>query len=426
MTAAGSTGTASSPGPAPAGPPAYRDGNVLRWLAAFIATMIGEGVYFLALAWAALETGGPAQVGLIMMVGALPRAVLMLGGGVLADRFGPRPVVIGSDAVRCAVILGVAAALHLSAPGLWLLLTVALVFGAVDALFMPAIGALTPRIAPASQLARIQGMRSLGMRLGNTAGPPVGGAAMALGGLEAAFAVAGLLFALSLPFLLSLRVSPLPAPHTGAQEAEPTAGSAWADLRAGLRYLGRHRLLRPLVLTGVLVELALAGPLNVGLVLLADERGWGAAGMAWVISAFGLGAAASALLLTARGRLPRAGALVLASIAVAAVALTAVGLLPSVPAAAAAAGTAGLAAGLCGGLALALTQTSADPRYLGRVMSVLALGNIGLAPLTFPMVGAAIGLWGTAPVYLAAGLLGLAAAAVGSASAELRRAELPG
>ncbi len=85
----------------------------------------------------------------------------MLGGGVLADRFGPRRVVIGSDAVRCAVILGTAAALLLTSPSLGLLITVALVFGTVDALFLPAVGALPPRIAGPAQLARLQGLRGL-------------------------------------------------------------------------------------------------------------------------------------------------------------------------------------------------------------------------------------------------------------------------
>ena len=122
--------------------PAHRDGNVLRWLAAFAASLIGDSVYFLALGFAAARVAPPGQVGLVMAAGAVPRAVLMLGGGVVADRFGPRRVVIGSDAVRCVMILSAAAALALAEPGLWLLIAVALLFGVVDALFMPAVGAL--------------------------------------------------------------------------------------------------------------------------------------------------------------------------------------------------------------------------------------------------------------------------------------------
>ncbi|WP_344527712.1 MFS transporter, partial [Streptomyces rectiviolaceus] len=139
--------------------PAHQDGNVLRWLGAYTASMVGDSVYFVALSWAATRSGSPAQTGLVLAVGSVPRAVLMLGGGVIADRFGPRRVVIGSDAVRCAVILAVAVLLLLATPGIWLLVLVALVFGAVDALFLPSVGALPPRITAPGQLGRVQGMR---------------------------------------------------------------------------------------------------------------------------------------------------------------------------------------------------------------------------------------------------------------------------
>ncbi|MER6985016.1 MFS transporter, partial [Streptomyces carpinensis] len=76
--------------------PAHRDTNVLRWLSAYTASMVGDNVYYLALSWAAVRAGSPAQAGAVMAVSALPRALLMLGGGVVADRLGPRRVVIGS------------------------------------------------------------------------------------------------------------------------------------------------------------------------------------------------------------------------------------------------------------------------------------------------------------------------------------------
>lgn len=151
--------------------PAHRDINVLRWLAAYTASVTGDVVYFLALSWSATRAAGPSQVGLVIAAGALPRAVLMLGGGVVADRFGPRRVAVASDAIRCIVILTAAAAVTLISPNLWLLIPVALVFGVVDAVFMPSVGALPPRITTLEQLARVQGMRGLSIRLSNAIGP---------------------------------------------------------------------------------------------------------------------------------------------------------------------------------------------------------------------------------------------------------------
>ncbi|MFH9721593.1 MFS transporter [Streptomyces sp. NPDC017254] len=414
--------TATAPVAAPAAParPAHRDPRVLRWLGAYTASTLGDSVYHLALSWAAVRGGTPAEAGLVMAVSAVPRALLMLGGGVVADRFGPRRVVIVSDTVRCLVVLAVAALVLVAPPTLWVLAGIALVFGIVDALFLPAVGALPPRIAPHDQLARVQGMRGLAYRSGAVLGAPLGGLAIALGGPGVAFAVAGALFAVSLPLLLALRLRPL----TG--EAASQNGTAFGDLVDGMRYLHGHRVLGPLMIVIALSDLGFVGPLNVGLALLSDQRGWGASGIGWVLAGFGVGAGGASLLLGVKGRVPRAGAVLGWTMTVGAVSIGALAFVPRLPLAVGVALAIGLFAGLSGALCGALVQTECDPAYLGRVSAVSSLMSLGLAPLSFPLTGAAIGLWGVGPVFTVsagvcalAGLYGLSARAV-------RRAELPG
>ncbi|MFF3952481.1 MFS transporter [Streptomyces sp. NPDC001890] len=401
--------------------PAHRDGNVLRWLGAYTASMIGDSVYYMALSWAAARSGSPSQTGLVLAVGSIPRAALMLGGGVLADRIGPRRVVIGSDAARCLVVLGLAGALLLTSPALWMLIAVALVFGVVDALFLPAVGALPPRITAAGELARVQGMRGLAGRTANVVGAPLGGVAVALGGPTLAFAAAGILFAVSLPLLLSLRISPLPG-----QEGAERSGTAWHDLADGLRHIRRHPLLGPLMLVVAVSELGFVGPLNLGMIMLARERDWGASGMGWVIAAFGVGAGASALLLAVRGRVPRAGLVMCLTVLLGAVAIGSLAYVPSVALAVAVACCVGLFAGLGGSLLGALVQTVTEPAYLGRVTSVSTLFTHAIAPLSYPVTGAAVAMWGTGPVFVASAAVCALGAVTGLAIAGLRRAELPG
>ncbi|MEV5381335.1 MFS transporter [Streptomyces sp. NPDC052721] len=549
----------------PATAQAHRDPNVLRWLGAYTSSMLGDSVYYLALSWAAVQAGSPAQAGLVMSASALPRAVLMLGGGVVADRFGPRRVVIGSDAVRCAAVLAVAAVLFLTSPGLWPLALLAMVFGTVDAVFMPAVGALPARLTEKGQLARVQGMRGLAIRLASVVGAPLGGLAVALGGAPAAFTLAGLLIALSLPLLISVRVRDLPdeetekteqtektepgdaggdgsgatamaptgphaaatvldaarpdmgaiargpagshatatgtdlagphaavtatdhlagpytatvtdlagahaaatdrvgshatatatatdpvgphaaatdpvGPHGGVTVSAPAASraraadpvgspvraTAWGDLKAGLRYIRRHRVLAPLMVAIALGDLGFVGPLNVGLTLLADRRGWGAAGMGWVLAGFGAGAGAASLLLTVRGRLPRAGLVAGYAIIAGCVAIGALAYVPGLVAAVVTAVLVGLLTGLSGAMCGALLQTQADPAYLGRVTSVSSLVSLGLTPLSMPFAAAAIGAWGLGPVFVASAVVCGLGGAVALAVPALRRAELPG
>ncbi|MFF7126983.1 MULTISPECIES: MFS transporter [unclassified Streptomyces] len=401
--------------------PAHRDPNVLRWLGAYTSSMLGDSIYYIALSWAAVQAGTPAQAGVVMSASALPRAVLMLGGGVLADRLGPRRVVIGSDAVRCAAVLAVAALLLLTSPGLWPLALLALVFGTVDAVFMPAVGALPARITGKDQLARVQGMRGLAIRFANVVGAPLGGLGVALGGAAAAFTLAGLLIAVSVPLLVCVRVRKLPADD----RTDPRDTSAWQDLRDGLRHIRRHRVLAPLMLAIALGDFGFVGPFNVGLTLLADRRGWGASGMGWILAGFGVGAGAASLLLTVRGRLPRAGLVAGYAILGGSVAIGALAFVPSLAGAVGVALLVGLLAGLSGAMCGALLQTQADPARLGRVTAVSGLVSLGLAPLSMPFAAAAIGAWGLGPVYVVSavvcGLGGLVALCVPG----LRRAELP-
>ncbi|MGW5089463.1 MFS transporter [Streptomyces coelicoflavus] len=401
--------------------PAHRDPNVLRWVTAYTASMVGDMVFFLALSWAAVQNGTPAQAGLVTAVSAVPRALLMLGGGVVADRLGPRRVVIGSDSVRCVTVLAVAAVLFATDPGLWILALLAVVFGTVDAVFMPAVGALPARITGKDQLARVQGMRGLAIRFAAVVGAPLGGLGVAVGGAAAAFAFAGLLIAVSVPLLVSVRMRDLPADDAGA--ARET--TAWRDLVGGLRYVRRHRVLGPLMVTIALGDLGFVGPLNVGLTLLADERGWGASGMGWVLAGFGTGAGVAALLLTVRGRLPHAGYVAAGAIIPGAAAIAALAHAPGLPVAVGTAVLVGLLTGLSGAMCGALLQTQSDPAYMGRVTAVGGIVSLGIAPLSMPLSAAAIGVWGTGPVFaVSAAVCGLGGV-VALCAPGVRRAELP-
>ncbi|WP_275408771.1 MFS transporter [Actinocatenispora rupis] len=220
-------------------------------------------------------------------------------GGVVADRFGPRRVAVAGDATRCLVIGAVAAAILLTSPGVGLLIGLAVIFGVVDALFVPAVGALPPRMTTPGQLARVQGMRGLSIRISNAVGPLLAGVVPAAGGSGGAFIAASVLFALSLLLLLTVRTTVRPADHGAVRSVD--RGAAWRGLGDGLRYLRHHRVLAPLVAVIGLSEMCFSGPVALGLVALAHERGWGAAGMGWIAAAFFTGCAGICLTAAALG-----------------------------------------------------------------------------------------------------------------------------
>jgi MFS family permease len=415
------TATATALQTPPDLPPAHRDPNVLRWLGAFVASLLGDNVYFLTLSWAATRAGSPAQAGLVLAAASVPRAVLMLGGGVVADRFGPRKVVIGSDLTRCVVILAVAGELAMANLQVWLLAVVGIVFGTVDALFLPAVGALPPRITAPDQLARVQGLRGLASRVATIGGSLLAGLAMAVGGPSVAFAVAGTLFAVSLPLLITVRMAPLPHHHRAAV----ASATAWQDLTGGLRHIRRNRILALLVLVLTVSEMGFTGPLNIGVTLLTSERGWGAAGLGWIVGGFGGGAVTASLVLAVRGRIPHAGLVQQGCLALSSTAIAALAFVPSLSIAVGVAIGIGLTAGLNSALGSALLQTAADPAYFGRITAVASLFSLGIGPLTYPLTGAAIAAWGTRPVFTASAAVVALGSVIGLCARSLRHAELP-
>jgi hypothetical protein len=172
-------------------------------------------------------------------------------------------------------------------------------------------------------------------------------------------------------------------------------------------------------------DLGFVGPLNVGLTLLADERGWGASGMGWVLAGFGTGAGAASLTLAVRGWLPNAGHVAAYACLTGSAAIGALAYVPGLAAAVGVAVLIGLFAGLSGALCGALVQTQAESSCLGRVTAVSSLVSLGLAPLSMPLSAAAVGAWGTGPVFVvSAAVCGLGGVVLLGAR-DLRRAELP-
>ncbi|MFI7008258.1 MFS transporter [Streptomyces sp. NPDC050145] len=372
----------------------HRDRDVLRWLGAYTSSVTGDVVYFTALTWAVAEAAGPARAGLVLAAGAVPRAVLMLGGGVLADRFGPRGVLVGSDLVRCLTVLAAAALTYVRGPELVPLCVLAVCFGIADALFLPAVGALPARLTTRDRLTRVQGLRSLAVRLANTVGPLGAAAALAAGGAPGAFAAVGILFAVSLVLLLALRVR---GPSRPAPERTPMR----AQLVDGLRYLrGRPALLRLVAVIG-LGEMCFSGPVGTALVLLAGERGWSPGILSLLLGAFSAAGAAVGIALSAVREMPAPRVVLTGSLLLTAALVTSLGLTAPAPGAAVALCAAlGAASGIPMVLGHALLQQGTDPDYLGRVASVTSLCTLGLGPLLFPLAGLVSEAWG-AGVFLA-------------------------
>ncbi len=178
------------------GPLANRNFRLLT--AGQFTSTVGDFCYAVALPWLVLSThGGPVLLGTVLACYGVPRTVLIPAGGVLADKFGPRAIMLGADVVRCGLVavLAVFATRHVAS--LAALGPVAALLGAGEGLFLPASFAIMPGLLEPEQLQAGNAFNSAAVQLGSFLGPVLGGVLVASAGSGPAFAVDAASFAVS-------------------------------------------------------------------------------------------------------------------------------------------------------------------------------------------------------------------------------------
>ncbi len=258
------------------------------WFARVVSNL---GDWFNLLASAALIanlSGGGTAISFLFLARFLPLFVTSPFAGLLADRFERRTLLIWTDLLRAAVVLGF---LLVDRPErIWLLYLLTTLQFVFSALFTPTQQAYLPAVVDADDLVTANALDSLTWSVMLAIGALLGGIATALLGVQAAFLLDALTFLLSAWFLTRIGVrsrgQPLAAPgrsplHLAAQ-----------DLIEGMRYLARQPVLIGFVLVkagGALVW----GGVNVLEVPLAETvfpiDGNGTLSLGLIYTAIGLG-----------------------------------------------------------------------------------------------------------------------------------------
>lgn len=399
----------------PVSGPVWRNRNfVLLWLGEGIS-VVGDHFSMVAMPWLVLQlTGDALAMGTVTVLQTIPRVVFMLIGGVVTDRFSPRAVMLASNLLRLVMIAALAGLVWTGAIQMWMVYAYALIFGVVGAFFYPAHSAMPPRLLSPAQLQAGNALLMSTSMLGMVAGPALAGGLIAafeqsgasgLRGVAMAFAVDALTFVASLSALAGLRVPALARASTAA------APNVLADLLEGLRFVGRDATLQAVFGVAALGTLLTAGPIAIGLPVLAQTRfAEGAAAYGLLMSASALGMLLGTVLAGVLPQ-PRAARLGMTLVSVYAAQGLGVAALPWASATAPAAALA-LGVGVCNGYVMILFtswfQRRTPAALLGRVMSLLNVAVLGLAPVSTAAAGALSGLGVTALLAGAGGLMTVA------------------
>lgn len=381
---------------------------------ALLLSLLGDGVFALAIAWLVLErTGSPLELGFLVGLFATVRSVLLPVGGLLVDHAGPRRSIIGASVTKALTVLALGAALGVES-GSRPLFVAAVLLGIASAVQYPAEFAILPGLVPPERLAGANAALQAGLNVVNLVAPAVGGASTALLGPVPSLILVAALYGLAAGSI-SLGTGGPPA-----QRAE-RRGPSWDLVRTMTTFAVDPRL-RSLLLAIGAVNLGLAGTISVGLPALVHDAFSLAADVLGVLTsamaAGSIGGAAVAGVVARRGRPALTAGLALLACAGA---LVLVGLTPSLSLAFILLIVAGGGSGVANVVIVTLIQSWAPKEQLGRAMSFLLLASFGAGAASQFLAGALAGAAGPRAVFVGAGGLAvLGAAAVLPTLARLR------
>ncbi|GIG64929.1 MFS transporter [Phytomonospora endophytica] len=371
--------------------------NFSLYFTARSVALLGDGMLPVAVALAVGGAGfGPTGVGLVLAAFMVPFALLILFGGVFADRFTARRMMIGADLVRVATQSVVAVALFAGEPSLWLLVAMSAIAGAAAAMFQPGVNGMVRRVAADPQ--RANGTLRVADAIAQLAGPALSAILVAAINAGVVYAVNAATFAVSAVCLLALRL--------GAEPVVEKGTSMLRKLREGwFEFSSRTWMWGVIAIFSSMAMLTFAPLYPLGSALVTERLGPTAYG--WVMSAMGAGTILGGLIAIRLKpvRMLRAGAVALIGFA-----LMPLGYAVHAP-------FAGLIAlHVLGGASWAFwsvmwstsVQTQVAPEVLNRVTAYEVAGSVGSIPIGQALAGPMAALVGAEVVMGFGSAVGLA------------------
>lgn len=362
--------------------PVYR-----RLITGGVFTFLAMQMSVIARGWLAFDlTGTNTALGAVLIGFGLSSILAIPTGGVLADRFPKRTVLLASGTIQTATSLVLALAVATDAIAFWMLIVASVVQGAVISLLGPARLAFIAEAVPRGQMTNAILLSQSSLQFTRVFGPAAAGALIGVSvvGVSGVYFIAAALAAGGV-------VSTFGLPE-GRPSIAPTR-SPREDLLDGLRYVRGERRVKHLLLLSFGVVL-LGFPHVAFLPTLADDVfDAGSAGYGLLTTASAIGAVVVTLGLAgaAAGWLDRIQA---GSAVGFGVALVLLGVAPNFPAAVGVMVLLGAASAAFQALNNSLILGIAPVEYHGRVQSLLMLGfsGFGLAALPLGILADAIGL----------------------------------
>jgi MFS family permease len=377
-----------------------------------LVSVVGTWMQTVAQSWLVLTlTHSGLALGLTAALQFLPMLLFGVWGGLVADRFDKRRVLIGTQVAAGVLALVLWALVTTGAVALWMVYVLALLLGAVSVVDMPTRQAFVTEMVGAEEVPNAVGLNSAVFNTGRLAGPAVAGLLIASVGVGVCFLINAVSYVAVIGGLRAMRAEDL---H---RQAPVVAGPG--QVRAGLRYVWSTPQLRSTILLLAVIgtfgfNFTVILPLLARFALHGGPRLYGA-----LSSGVGVGSLAGALVIAGRRQPTRR--LLLASAAAFGTLTLLAAAAPTPLTVAAVLVPTGTATMLFAATANSTLQMASTAAMRGRVMALYGLVFLGSTPVGGPLVGWVAGRWGARAGLALGGAVSLAAALVAMAGTIGRR-----
>ncbi|MBF4457844.1 MFS transporter [Pseudoclavibacter sp. VKM Ac-2867] len=248
---------------------------------------LADGIAFVSMPLlAASVTDDPRLVAGLATLYALVRLLVALPIGVWVDRVDRRTLIVAANVLRGCALLGLAVAIQLGFSSLMVLYAAMAVVATLESAADNAASAMLPSLVDRERLDSANGRVAAAQLVADEfAGPPLGGLLFALAAAAPVFAMGGLW---AVAGLVALAL-PIRRPSRKGGDARNARRSVFVEVREGIAWLARHRVVGSLALIGALASVGYMLPFSI-LVLFAEERlGLDSTGYGLLLAASALG-----------------------------------------------------------------------------------------------------------------------------------------
>lgn len=187
-----------------------------RLFVAVAASELGDSLHYIALMWFALDVGGPLGVVAVRLADSIPAIVFGLHGGLAADRFSRKRLMVSADAVRAVTLVPIAIAGIVGSLPLWGLVVASFVLEASTSYFAPAYGATIPTLVDRTNVQRANALVQASTQALSIGGWAVAAALLTVLPVSVFFAVNAASFVVSAIFISRIRHGHEHDPHAVA------------------------------------------------------------------------------------------------------------------------------------------------------------------------------------------------------------------